>query len=64
MHSDRRLTGFVGASLLLHAALALDWGFDTGRRPARAPSMISARLAPLAENAPIPADPLLTAQAP
>jgi len=52
--ADRRLTGFVVASVLLHALLALEWGFDSGRRPAQAPAavtVLTARLAPPAEPA-------------
>ena len=43
---DRRFAAFVVASLLLHLLLWMDWGFDTGRRPAQSPSSITARLAP------------------
>ena len=53
--ADRRLTGFVVASVLVHALLALEWGFDSGRRPAQstsAPTVLTARLAPPAEPAP------------
>jgi len=46
---DRRLALFVSASLLLHLLIVLDWGFDSGRRPAQAPPSITARLAPSAD---------------
>jgi len=46
---DRRLALFIAASVLLHLLLGLDWGFDSGRRPAQAPPTITARLAPAAD---------------
>ncbi len=46
---DRRLAAFIGASLLLHLLLGLDWGFDSGRRSAQAPAPITARLAPASD---------------
>ncbi len=49
---DRRLALFLAASILLHLLPWLDWGFDSGRRPAQAPLTITARLVPAAAPAP------------
>ncbi|MFN9122119.1 MAG: TonB family protein [bacterium] len=46
---ERRLAAFIVASLLLHLLLGLDWGFDSGRRPAQGPASITARLAPASD---------------
>ena len=50
---DRRLAWFVAGSLLLHLLLGLDWGFDSGRQSARAPTSITARLAPVDASDPL-----------
>lgn len=49
---DRRLALCLAASILLHLLPWLDWGFDSGRRPAQAPLTITARLVPAAAPAP------------
>ncbi len=45
-----RLAGFLAVSMLLHLLAVLDWGPDSGRRPAQAPAAFTARLAPAADE--------------